>query len=199
MGSRPRRTFGGRARWRSRCVTTRSSVSSRCTAAPQTWRCGGGSMPTCTGWRRAPDASSTRTETWAARRWAPMPTRSRSRRSSTRSGSRLRQAQYDQFQHGWWTPTARCPRVALAADARGAGDVPRPAREEDADLGDHELAEISAGGGVPLAYVDMLAQQAPQTLPAVTAVYELRDRHRAVPGAAAPGWPTWRSCIRCRR
>jgi hypothetical protein len=48
------------------------------------------------------------------------------------------------------------------------------------DLLLHELAEVSAGGGVPLASPDMILQQAPAALPAYEGLLQLRDRHRSV-------------------
>ncbi len=91
-------------------------------------------------------------------------------------------AQYDQFQHGWWN-AAGSLRLELAV---GAGAPDRPVlllatpQKKTPDLMLHELAEISAGGGVPLAYPDLLATQAPDALPVLAAVLELRDRHRSV-------------------
>ena len=91
-------------------------------------------------------------------------------------------AEYDQFQHGWWNANG-----ALRMEfALGAGAPDRPAlflanpQKKTADLMLHELGEISAGGGVPLANPDLLAQSAPEALAALASLLELRDRHRAV-------------------
>ncbi|HTO52592.1 MAG TPA: hypothetical protein VMR50_04325 [Myxococcota bacterium] len=91
-------------------------------------------------------------------------------------------AQYDQFLHGWWDAYGALRLELALASARPGRPVMflvQP-QKKTPDLVAHELAEISAGGGVPLAYVDMLATQAPDALPAVSALYALRDRHRAV-------------------
>jgi hypothetical protein len=87
-----------------------------------------------------------------------------------------------QFQHGWWN-AAGALRLELAL-AAGLPDRPvmffANPQKKTADLFLHELAETSAGGGVPLANPDLLAKQAPEALPVLASLFELRDRHRAV-------------------
>ena len=91
-------------------------------------------------------------------------------------------AQYDQFQHGWWNAmgTLRLELAhAVAGGPRAVMFLARPEKQTP-DLLAHELAEISAGGGIPLLNPDQLAQEAPAAVRVFGQVTQLRDQHRAV-------------------
>lgn len=91
-------------------------------------------------------------------------------------------AQYDQFYRGWWNALGAL-RLELAL---AVADVPKTVmflahgNKLTPDLLSHELAEISAGGGIPLLNPDALIRDAPAALPAYADLTRLRDRHRAV-------------------
>ena len=91
-------------------------------------------------------------------------------------------AQYDQFRHGWWNAlgSLRLEVANAAADGSRAAMLLANPEKQTLDLFAHELAEISAGGGVPLANPDALAADAPAALPAWVDLTRLRDQHRAV-------------------
>jgi len=89
-------------------------------------------------------------------------------------------AEYDQIKYGWWNAFGSL-RLALA-EALAGGRKPAyfVARSERAtpDLMALELAEISAGGGVPLVEPDLLAARAPEALRIVEDFLRLRDAER---------------------
>jgi hypothetical protein len=91
-------------------------------------------------------------------------------------------AQYDQFRNGWWNALGALRlelAVALADGPRAVMFLAHPEKQTP-DLLAHELAEISAGGGIPLVNPDLLASEAPGALPAYGELVRLRDQHRAV-------------------
>jgi len=91
-------------------------------------------------------------------------------------------AQYDQLRHGWWNAWGSLRLelgMALAGGKKSLLFLARP-QKQTPDLLAHELAEISAGGGVPLVSPDLLAREAPDALPVYAEFLRLRDRHRAV-------------------
>ena len=91
-------------------------------------------------------------------------------------------AQYDQFRQGWWNALGALRlelAVAVADGPRAVMFLAHPEKQTP-DLLAHELAEISAGGGIPLVNPDMLAREAPAALPAYADLVRLRDQHRAV-------------------
>ena len=73
------------------------------------------------------------------------------------------------------------------ADGRGVQYLVNSANFRTPDLLANELAEDSAGGGVPLVNPDILARDAPQSLPVFDDYLRFRDAHRAlyVPGGRA--------------
>jgi hypothetical protein len=89
-------------------------------------------------------------------------------------------ASYDQLQHRWWNAWGALRFELGEALGRGAKPVYALAHpvKQSHDLLLHELAEISAGGGVPLLNPDLLARDAPASLPAFEAMVKLRDSHR---------------------
>ncbi|MFI5315071.1 MAG: beta-galactosidase trimerization domain-containing protein [Myxococcota bacterium] len=91
-------------------------------------------------------------------------------------------AQYDQLRHGWWSAWGALRLElgeALAGAAKPLYFLARPEKVTP-DLLALELAEVSAGGGVPIANPDLLASDAPDALPALGDFLRLRDQHRAV-------------------
>ncbi|HXZ84678.1 MAG TPA: beta-galactosidase trimerization domain-containing protein, partial [Myxococcota bacterium] len=90
-------------------------------------------------------------------------------------------AQYDQALHGWWNAwgALRLELAEAVADGRNVMFLAHPDKQTP-DFVAQEMAEISAGGGVPLVSPDMLLHEAPEALPEFTEIMRLRDRHRGV-------------------
>jgi len=90
-------------------------------------------------------------------------------------------AQYDLSRHAWWDAwgALRLELAEAVASGRNVMFLAQPEKQTP-DFVAQEMAEISAGGGVPLINPDLLARDAPDALPAFTALMQLRDRHRAV-------------------
>ena len=90
-------------------------------------------------------------------------------------------AQYDLSRHDWWNAWGAL-RLELADAVAGGRNVMFIAHPEKQtpDFVAQEMAEIGAGGGVPLINPDLLAHEAPAALPAFSEMMQLRDRHRAV-------------------
>ncbi len=94
---------------------------------------------------------------------------------------------YDLFQHGWWNAWGSlrlAMAVALAHGERAVQYLVSPDHRRPPQLLEHELAEDSAGGVVPLLNPDLLARDAPAAVPVYDAYLQFRDAHRAlfVPG-----------------
>jgi hypothetical protein len=90
-------------------------------------------------------------------------------------------AEYDQIERGWWNAYGSLRLVLAEAIARGRKPAyfPVGSTRQSADLLALDLAEVSAGGGVPLVSPDALAADAPALVPTIDAFLRLRDGERA--------------------
>jgi hypothetical protein len=90
-------------------------------------------------------------------------------------------SQYDVLQHGWWNAWGT---LRLELGVALAGNRPlmllAGTPKLTPDLLTHDLAEISAGGGIPLAHPDTIGEQFAPALKGYADMLALRDQHRAV-------------------
>ena len=90
-------------------------------------------------------------------------------------------SQYDLGKWNWWNAWGplRLELAVAVANGRPVMFLAHPEKQTP-DFLEEELAEISAGGGVPLVNPDLLVRESAAALPTFTAYMRFRDQHRAV-------------------